>query len=382
MIGIAQAFSASYQQARIKFLEAAATAGLQIESHNHPLPGRDGEVLAMDVARDGPLNAKHLLIVSSACHGVEGYCGSGVQVFALHDEEWLAKVREAREAGVARDTGVAVLYIHALNPYGFSHIRRTTHENVDLNRNFQNFSQPIAVNTAYRALQPLLLPEQWPPNAANQAAVEAFIAAHGPVAYQAAITQGQYEFADGLFFGGTAPTWSNQTLRHVLRHHGAHATRIGWIDLHTGLGESGHGERIYAGLDDAQAVQRARDWWSGGKDGNPATPITSIYDGSSTSAPLTGLMWTAIADECPQAQYTGIAMEYGTVPVLEVLQALRAEHWLNNHPDAHAELAAQIKAQMLAAFYTDTDVWKGQIISQGRQAMFQAVDGLNTGAAG
>ena len=31
---------------------------------------------------------------------------------------------------------------------------------------------------------------------------------------------------------------------------------------------------------------------------------------------------------------------------------------------------------MLAAFYTDTDVWKGQIVSQARQSMFQAVDGL------
>ena len=75
-------------------------------------------------------------------------------------------------------------------------------------------------------------------------------------------------------------------------------------------------------------------------------------------------------------EYTGIAMEYGTVPVTEVIQALRAEHWLNIHPEAPAELAAQIKAQMLAAFYTDTDAWKGQIISQARQSLFQAVDGL------
>jgi hypothetical protein len=101
----------------------------------HPLTGRDGEALAMDVARDGPADADRLLIVSSACHGVEGYCGSGVQVAALHDAQWREK---------ARAQGVAVLYIHALNPYGFSHIRRVTHENVDLNRNFHDFSKPAA----------------------------------------------------------------------------------------------------------------------------------------------------------------------------------------------------------------------------------------------
>ena len=53
MIGIAHAFSPSYAQARTRFLEAAAAAGLPIESHAHPLKGRDGEDLAMDVVRDG-----------------------------------------------------------------------------------------------------------------------------------------------------------------------------------------------------------------------------------------------------------------------------------------------------------------------------------------
>ena len=371
MISISEAFSGSYAQARVKFLEAAAIAGLPVQSHAHPLKGRDGEDLAMEVARDGPVDAQNVLIVSSACHGVEGYCGSGVQVHALHDAEWLEK---------ARASGTAVVYIHALNPYGFSHIRRTTHENVDLNRNFQDFTKPLPDNAAYRALQHLILPEQWPPNAANQASVADFIAANGEAAYQSAITQGQHEFADGLFYGGTSATWSNQTLRSVLRQHAAQARRVAWIDLHTGLGVSGHGERIWAGKDDAVAIARARVWWGGKNhevDGNAATPITSIYDGSSTSAFLTGLMWHAIGQEAPQAEYTGIAMEYGTVPVLDVITALRAEHWLNNHPEAPAELAKQIKAQMLAAFYTDTDLWRGQIISQARQALFQAVDGLS-----
>jgi len=89
-------------------------------------------------------------------------------------------------------------------------------------------------------------------------------------------------------------------------------------------------------------------------------------------------MWSAVAEECPAAEYTGIALEYGTLPILQMLQALRAEHWLHQHPEAPAEQAAQIKADMLTAFYTDTDAWRGQIISQARQALFQAVDGLNS----
>ena len=364
MISIPSAFAPSYAQARVKFLEAAATASTTIRSFKHPLPGRDGEQLAMDVALDGDPASERLLIVSSACHGVEGYCGSGVQVFALHDDEWRAK---------ARDAGVAVLYIHALNPYGFSHIRRVTQENVDLNRNFHDFAQPLPVNTAYREIAELVLPATWPPDAANQQQVRQFVAERGLPVWQAAVSGGQHEYPDGLFYGGQAPTWSNQTLRQLLAAYAARAQDVAWIDLHTGLGPSGHGERIYAGRDDSEAIARARQWWGG----NGATPITSFYDGTSTSAFLTGLMWTAIYDECPHAEYTGIAMEYGTLPILDMMQALRAEHWLHIHPEAPPALAAQIKAQMLAAFYTDTDAWKGQIIAQARQALFQAAQGLN-----
>lgn len=363
MNDVAQAFSGSYAQARVKFLEAAAAAGLRIESHAHPLPGRDGETLAMDVAFEVPdapaAPGERLLVVSSACHGVEGYCGSGVQVAALRDAQWRARARAA---------GVTVLYIHALNPHGFSHGRRVTHENVDLNRNFHDFSGPLPDNADYRELQPLLLPAQWPPDAANEAAVGQFIATRGMAAFQAAISRGQHEFPEGMFFGGTAPTWSNQTVRGVLRAHGRDARRLAWIDLHTGLGPQGVGERIFACRDDAEALVRARAWWGQG--------VTSIYDGSSTSAFLTGLMWTAVYDECPGAQYTGIALEYGTQPMAEVMAALRGDHWLHLHPEAPPELAHPIRQRMRDAFYTDTDAWKTQIVEQAREALFQAVGGL------
>jgi hypothetical protein len=363
MTNVNAAFSTSYAQARSRFLESAMAAGMQLSSFEHPLKGREGETLAMDVALDGSPEAPKLLIVSSACHGVEGYCGSGVQVFAARDAEWLAKSRAA---------GVAVLYIHALNPYGFSWLRRTTHENVDLNRNFQQFGHPLPENEAYAALHPLLLPAEWPPAPDNEAAIAAYIQTNGVRSFQSAVSQGQYAFADGMFYGGSEPTWSNHTLRQVLKTFGAKARRVAWMDLHTGLGPSGVGERIFACRDEPQALERARAWWDSGG----ATPITSFYDGSSNSARLTGLMWIALYNECPQAEYTGIAMEYGTLPILEIISALRGDHWLHLHPGAAPVLRASIQNQMMDAFYVDTDAWRSQVIAQARQAMFQAVDGL------
>jgi len=356
-------FAPTYAQARALFVASAQAAGLEVHTQPHPLPGRDGEALALDAVLDGPPNASRLLVVSSACHGVEGHCGSGVQVDALRHSAW-------REH--ARACGVAVLYLHALNPHGFSYSRRVTQENVDLNRNFQDFSQALPVNEAYRALEPLLLPPEWPPGPDNEAAVQGFIATHGMAAFQAAVSRGQHEFAQGMFFGGTAPTWSNLAVRQALRRFAASAQQLAWIDLHTGLGPSGVGERIFACRDDAAALQRARAWWGNGG----ATPVTSIYDGSSSSPFLTGLMWMSAYEECPQAEYTGLALEFGTVPMAEVMHALRADHWLHLHPQADAALAQAIKARLREVFYVDTLAWKSAVIEQSRQALWQAAEGL------
>ncbi len=353
-------FAQSYEQARAKFLSAVQAAGLDVEPHAHPMRGRDGELLAMDVVLEGANSARSLLILSSACHGVEGYCGSGIQVSLLHDGTWHETLRAS---------GVAVLYIHALNPYGFSWWRRTTQENVDLNRNFHDFSKPLPKNPRYDELAHLLVPAAWPPSADVNAAIARFMAKHGERGFQEAVSGGQYKYPEGLFFGGHNPTWSHVTLRHVLQEHGARCARLAWIDLHTGLGPNGHAELISACPDDdTAALQRARQWWGKG--------VTSLADGTSVSAPLQGLMWQAALQECPQAQYTGMAMEYGTVPMLDVMYALRADQWLENHPESDAGIARAIKSQVRDAFYTDTDAWKEQVLAQAHDAVRKAVAGL------
>jgi Protein of unknown function (DUF2817) len=362
MSSVAAAFSQSYQEARGKFLDAGAAAGVCVTPHRHPLRGRDGEELAMDVARAGAPDAPALLVLSSACHGVEGFCGSGAQVTLLRDAEFMR---------AAARSGVALLFVHGLNPYGFSWWRRTTHENVDLNRNFQDFSRPLPRNPAYDEVAELAVPEHWPPDDRVAGAVERYIAERGLKAWQSAITSGQHDHPRGLFYGGREPTWSHRTLRQVLREHGTRCARLGWIDFHTGLGPSGIGERIFACRDDAAALERARRWWG--------AQVTSIYDGSSSSARLNGLMWLAAYQECAQAEYTGIALEYGTQSVTEVLDALRADQWLQLHPQVDAAQHAAIKRQVRDAFYTDTDAWKQAIVDQAGDAARQAVQGLARG---
>ena len=131
-------FARSYADARAKFLPAARARDLALDSQELPdLRGVEGEVLAMDVAVLGERETESVLVLTSATHGIEGYCGSGAQVGLLHDEEFVRAVQAA---------GVAVLMVHAVNPHGFSYGRRVNEDNVDLNRNFHDFAAPLPVN--------------------------------------------------------------------------------------------------------------------------------------------------------------------------------------------------------------------------------------------
>lgn len=355
-------FSLSYAQARAKFLLAANDHGLTVTSYPLDLPGRDGEALAVDAAWHGPRNATRLLLLTSGVHGVEGYCGSGAQVALLRDRSWMERADSA---------DIAVLYVHGLNPHGFSHIRRVTQENVDLNRNFQDFSRPLPPNPAYCKLHPRLLPPTWPPTWSNRAAIVGLIATRGLRQLQTAISGGQYERPDGMFFGGTQPVWSNHMLRAVLRDHAAGARRLAWIDLHTGLGRTGQCERVFMGSRDATTpYARANTWWGQG------SPLTHLGAANSVSASLAGLVWGAAMQECPQAEFTGMYMEFGTKPLLEVVHALRGDHWLYQNPQAQPALAASIKQRLFDAFFVDTPEWKRAVVGEVHQAAAQALDNL------
>lgn len=347
-------FCPNYREARALFLQAADACGAKLHSVNLPLLGAQGEALGMDVAVHGPTNASKVLMTTNAVHGIEGFCGSAIQTGLLQQ--------------LTLPPDVAVVHVHAVNPHGFSHARRVNEDNVDLNRNFIDFAQPLPVNADYAEIHALLLPEHWPPTPDQTAALQAHAQIWGDRRMQRAITSGQYQYPDGVWFGGLVPTWSHRTFRQVLQDHLGQARQIAWIDLHTGLGPHGHGERIFACTDTGATLQRARQWW--GPD------ITSVDTGTSQSVPLSGPIQMAVYEECPQAQYTGICLEFGTLPLAQMILAMRADHWLALHPEAPPAQQAAIRATMREAFNPPSSDWQQQVWRQGLQAAQQAVQGL------
>lgn len=134
MDAIEARFSRDYVQARERF--RVATAGM--ESGHFPVDDDH----SIDWAWAGPSDARRVLLYTSGLHGVEGFGGGAAQLEAL-------TLERGEEA---------ILFVHALNPWGWANLRRVNEANVDLNRNFHPPGGWQGVDPAYRALDPLLNP--------------------------------------------------------------------------------------------------------------------------------------------------------------------------------------------------------------------------------
>ena len=353
-------FSGDYSEARRKFRDAATRAGAALATYLNPnVKGPNGEELATDVARLGPRDASRVLVTISATHGAEGFAGSGAQVGGF-------------DAGLGRElpADTALLAIHAINPYGFAWLRRVTEDNVDLNRNFVDHGGPLPRNPGYDELADAICPGEWQDaaRAVAQKQLEGYARKHGPAALQAAITAGQYNHADGVFYGGERPTWSRETLLKIVSEHAAGARRLAVIDFHTGLGPWGYGEPIVTHAPNTPGLARARQWYG--------DRITSPVLGNSTSADVRGDILTGLEHRHAGIDFTCLALEYGTLSLQQVLDAVRADNWLHAHGDVGSPQGREIKAMVRDAFYGDKDDWKGMIFEQAIAAERNALRGL------
>ncbi|WP_300303818.1 M14 family metallopeptidase [Ferrovibrio sp.] len=354
-------FSATYSEARQKFVAAAEAAKAAFTVYENPnAKGPNGEILTTDVACVGPDDAERVYLTISGTHGAEGFCGSGSQIG--HFRERLFEAMPANTKAIM---------IHAINPYGFAWLRRVTEDNVDLNRNFQDFSRPLPQNKAYEEVHDWLIPSHWEGQgraAADQAILE-YQQKHGAFAFQSAMSGGQYSRPDGLFFGGQKPTWSNDTFRRILREHvPASARKLVSIDFHTGLGPMGYGEPIYVGPGDQGYYDRAKTIFG--------PEVTNPNDGSSSSARVTGTVPEAFLDLPKSIEVTAIALEYGTQHWQQVTDALRGDHWLHAKGDLNSPLGKQLKQKIRDAFYTDTSPWKAAVFGRAADFALRAFRGL------
>lgn len=360
-IDLASCFSTDYRDARSKFLTAITAAGGSAAAYANALKGPHGDDLAIDLAWFGPRDAGNVLVLIAATHGVEGYTGSAAQL------DWL---RLGGPSNLPSDT--AVLLVHALNPHGFAWGRRVTEEGVDLNRNCLAPDQPPPANPGYIELADALVPPSLDAEtlARADAKIDAFRAAYGSRKLDEARSSGQYTHPDGIYYGGTGPTWAAKAIGRIAADYELAARKsVAIIDFHTGLGSYGFGEPICGHRPGEPGQSRCRAWY-GESLGEPLL-------GKSSSVVILGLTQYAWARHVGADKLTFVALEFGTYAADEGIAALRADHWLHARGAvdwADPETQA-IKAALKRFYHPDTRDWKEMVILRSRQVIGQALEG-------
>ena len=228
----------SYVEARTTFRETATKFQKQFPESKliqEKVPSKIDTDLTVDLFYiPSTSGTDKIMIISSGVHGVEGFTGSAVQ--SMFFDKFLSP-------NLIKETGI--LFIHSVNPYGYKYHRRVTENNIDMNRNSSdNISLYATINEGYPKVYDLINPKG-PVNSKSFGNRFFFFKAirnimkAGMPALRQAILQGQYQFPEGLYYGGNTYEPQITALNPIIDSITEPYQTIFALDLHTGYGEKG-----------------------------------------------------------------------------------------------------------------------------------------------
>lgn len=341
-------FSVDYQTARERF--RASADALDAVTYSHSVCSEQD--LTIDVAVIGPAN-KPAVVVSSGVHGVEGFFGSAIQLALMF--------QLTENPQFLSDCRCQFILIHAVNPYGFKHLRRCNEDNADLNRNF--LEEPQAYEGAphgYADLDSFLNPKSPPRFDFFLLRALWKIVSVGMGKLTASVARGQYCFPQGLFFGGSKPSKSYEVLKQELKNWFGDVDKILLLDFHTGLGRHGTYEIYPSGTQDIA-------WYT---KHFHSQVRTARYD-------VDGDFATWFKNQKLAKSVRSMLCEFGTYHILWVLSALRNENRLH-HFSKDWSVGDAAKQELLERFCPKSTKWRRSTVSQGLAIISRAVTAVTT----
>ena len=228
-------FYNSYDDIRAHLKErvsALRESGITVEVSEYAVDASD-ELYIDNIYLPSSKEHKNLVVLTTGVHGMEGYIGS-VMLDVFFEEIY---------PSLDTDT-TGVLVVANVNPYGMKYMRRYNENNVDLNRNFiidwEDFD--LSSNKDYPEVKEFLQPEGEIGNALwhevgfyLSLAKEAV--AKGTDKVSDALLTGQYEYPQGVYYGGNGDEISTAYLKGVFAGClDGEYENIVHIDIHSGYG--------------------------------------------------------------------------------------------------------------------------------------------------
>ena len=333
------------------FTRKAKVASAEIISLPLSAKGLKGEKLSIDIAWIGPSHPRKVLLLVAGVHGVEGNAGCAVQETIFNDLK-----------DYTIPTDVALVFIHLVNPWGFSFQRRTNSENIDLNRNFLFLNKHFSgAPPLYSAIDSLINPKKWPKLDFFYIHLFYLILRHGYNNLKQALVGGQYEYPQGLWYGGKRQSEESKILSEWIKERFSTVQELMAIDLHTGLGSFEQDCLLFDNNTDKDTLAKMYDLF--GERVCLSDPNASI------SYQTSGGFVESIPHLLPNTQVTAFVHEFGTYGNIKSLKALRYENWWHHY--GKATLDHESKTQLLENFFPSDPLWQKRLAERGAEIFFK-----------
>jgi hypothetical protein len=340
-------FAQGYSRCRQQFCSAAQSLGYHITSK--PMP--EHSALTMDWVHIGSADAKNLLVITSGTHGAELPAGSYCQVRMMLE-------------GRFRDLGddIAVLLIHAVNPWGAQYLRRHNEDNIDLCRNHLDFSDATPSNQDYASMAIAV-------ESVTAGSVEAFMstqsASMGPQKLLGALMAGQYEYPNGFSYGGDRLSWSNNTLLTLLKDSTEQKDTVIILDYHTGVGPYGYGSAVT--MHKGPQLDLARRVFGNWVVAPCAQENEDIY------YQVTGHSTDGYQRSVNDAFLLNVVLEFGTYSWREMLRVLLLQHCAGLQGSEEAKQISEYDLAVASFFSPQDPDWQHAIWQRSCMVVDQAV---------
>ncbi len=359
-------FQDSYHDVRQAFLDGAREAAENDDQTNVisvTVPGKTDTDLRMDLLYLPPIDSTDkLLVISSGIHGVEGYTGSAVQQMFL---------KELLSAEVLSEMGI--LMVHGINPYGLKHIRRTTENNVDLNRGSDTDpSLFLSENPGYATLYKMLNPEGAVSNCSLRNQFFYLIAIgkllkESMAVLRQAVLLGQYDYPEGIYYGGQDFEPQIDSLHRILPDFFAPYKTILAIDLHTGYGSRRVLHLFPNPVGDPEIKSKTEAVFEGEHiDWGDSEDFYNI-SGSFADNFLRKIN--------PEPLYLYMVFEWGTKDSqktfgsLKSLQSIINENQGYHHGFKNQKQEQKVIKSTLELYYPESEAWRTEVINSGRDML-------------
>tara|TARA_B110000438_G_scaffold295043_1_gene337432 strand:+ start:3346 stop:4446 length:1101 start_codon:yes stop_codon:yes gene_type:complete len=360
---IQRCFATEYVTARQRLLDRAENLNIEIETLPISKKGPHDETLSTDFLWIGPPNATKLILHTSGVHGVEGFPGSAAAM-------WILDGLKSQELSLPDDC--AIVFAHAINPWGMAWLRRVNEDNADLNRNFLPPGEDYQGEPEnYARLDSLLNPTSMKKGREYytiRAAWHAFRLGFSNA--KQAVQEGQYTRPKSLQYGGSQLAESSQNFIHWCERKLSNVKQIIWIDFHTGLGPFGVDSLLVAeGIDEVALKARY------GQRIQPLDPAKGV------AYKIRGGIQAGIKARFPDKDWTNITQEFGTIKPIPLLKLVRAENRLtqwSGKPPLRL-LQSKERRNMLNAFNPHSLKWRRMILQRSMTIIEDAIAHLSEG---